>query len=450
DTDTNAEMVENSTVFLLLSSANTSDSQSVQISISQAMALDMKRLEHDINNCDEQGLYILNRKLHEVIKRKGASYKDSAFVDEGINVANQIGIKALIFLLVAVVGGFIVVRAYDILERLHPSPYEMVENTPHNIPISPPGTGYISEPVLDTATLEIVLDQANEGSIDAMYELGHMFLDSHDFELAAYWFKQAANGEHIGATMALGTLYWDGAGHHDFSDRAEAFMWFYKAAELGHANMQNWVAGFYRTGATIQGAMHDGERDANTLEIPRDYDMAMYWYRRAALQGHSGAQTSLGVMYVMGEGTAVDTTQAVYWYRHAAAQGHAIAQGNLGISYILGEGVDQCYQQAAYWFRQSAELDNSPAQVNLAWMYENGHIGPPDLELSFYWNHRAAALGNTIAQNNIGLMYMQGRGVKQCYDQAIYWFRRTAANNCERGIAYLALAYEARYQEQEQ
>jgi hypothetical protein len=41
-------------------------------------------------------------------------------------------------------------------------------------------------------------------------------------------------------------------------------------------------------------------------------------------------------MYASGRGIAKDDTQAVYWFRKAAEQGHAKAQYNLGLMYDYG------------------------------------------------------------------------------------------------------------------
>ena len=65
---------------------------------------------------------------------------------------------------------------------------------------------------------------------------------------------------------------------------------------------------------------------------------AVYWYRKAAEQGHADAQNSLGEMYAKGLGVGEDQAEALYWYRMAAEQGHADAQNNLGQMYQHGEG----------------------------------------------------------------------------------------------------------------
>ena len=62
--------------------------------------------------------------------------------------------------------------------------------------------------------------------------------------------------------------------------------------------------------------------------VPRDYQEAMSWYRKAAEQGHVSAQFSLGFRYATGWGVPRDYREAMSWYRKAAEQGHVSAQNN--------------------------------------------------------------------------------------------------------------------------
>ncbi len=66
------------------------------------------------------------------------------------------------------------------------------------------------------------------------------------------------------------------------------------------------------------------------------------------------AQYNLGYMYANSNGVAKDYTQAVYWYRKAAEQGHAWAQSNLGLMYLKGEGVAEDYILAYKWANLAA------------------------------------------------------------------------------------------------
>jgi len=461
-----AEMIEKCSVFLLLSSADTTNSLNVQMAVSQAMAIGVKRVELKVDENINRTLYVLNHRLHGYIRKKGTSYKDADFVDEGFNIANQVGVKALVLLLIVMVVGFIAVRTFDVLSG--GGAMVMVESPMQNTRPPSQGEVYTPEP---TAYMR-ALERARRGDVDAKYELGRIYTDLWNFESAVYWYREAAEEGHVEATLELGLLHWYGARTNTSSgfigDRIEAIMWFYKAAELGNANMQNLMAGFYRTGAHITAQDNDNNaldlaehlritvvprshttedgtvvtENLRMLEIPQDYNLALYWYRRAAQQGHSAAQTTLGVMYIFGQGVTADPEQAVYWNTLAAIQGEAIAQGNLGISYIQGYGVTQCYQQAEHWFRTSAMQDNTHAQINLAWMYETGLIGSPNPEQAFYWSHRAATLGDNTGQINVGLMYMRGHGVGQCYSQAAYWFRQAAETGCAIGREHLSLMYD--------
>jgi len=47
------------------------------------------------------------------------------------------------------------------------------------------------------------------------------------------------------------------------------------------------------------------------------------------LYGHSGAHNALGEMYNVGEGVDADKTAAVFWWRRAALQGEERAWRNL-------------------------------------------------------------------------------------------------------------------------
>jgi len=64
-----------------------------------------------------------------------------------------------------------------------------------------------------------------------------------------------------------------------------------------------------------------------------DYATALRIIRQIAAQGDATAQTSLGTMYLKGEGVPQDYAEAAKWYRKAADQGNASAQANIGVMY---------------------------------------------------------------------------------------------------------------------
>jgi len=54
-------------------------------------------------------------------------------------------------------------------------------------------------------------------------------------------------------------------------------------------------------------------------------------------------------MYAKGEGVIKNDKLAVYWYTKAAKQGHAGAQHNLGIMYYYGDGVMEDFVASYAW-----------------------------------------------------------------------------------------------------
>ena len=91
--------------------------------------------------------------------------------------------------------------------------------------------------------------------------------------------------------------------------------------------------------------------------------------RPAAEQGNVGAQYSLGLRYLNGEGVLQDHAEAASWFRLAADQGHAGAQSNLGVMYQHGRGVQQDDGEAARWYRLAADQGDASAQFHLGQMY---------------------------------------------------------------------------------
>ena len=86
-----------------------------------------------------------------------------------------------------------------------------------------------------------------------------------------------------------------------------------------------------------------------SMGVPRDYRMALRWLRRAAREGHAGAQVSLGQAYRYGKGVSTDRKVAMQWHRRAAEQGNADAHYHLGVMYAKGQAAPQDYISAHMW-----------------------------------------------------------------------------------------------------
>ena len=97
-----------------------------------------------------------------------------------------------------------------------------------------------------------------------------------------------------------------------------------------------------------------------------EHDEAVEWYRKAADQGHAGAQFRLGDVYLHGPLQDYTTAMAWYWYHRAAVQGHVDAQFELGDLCRAGvppheEAPVACYRKAAWQGDVRAQSTRQPA-----------------------------------------------------------------------------------------
>jgi len=74
--------------------------------------------------------------------------------------------------------------------------------------------------------------------------------------------------------------------------------------------------------------------------------------------------TSLGLMYLKGQGVLKNDKTAVKWFRLAAEQGNAQAQSNLGVMYFKGQGVVQDYVRAHMWSNIAASQGSKEGMQN--------------------------------------------------------------------------------------
>ena len=127
--------------------------------------------------------------------------------------------------------------------------------------------------------------------------------------------------------------------------------------------------------------------------VPRNFERASLWYRKAAEQGNAMAQSRLGSLYRKGQGVPQDNTKAVLWWRKAAEQGDLFAEWSLGNACERGVGVPQDFTQAASSYRRAAEAEDGDAlpKNSLGLLYEEGKGVPQDLSEAYFWTSLAVA-----------------------------------------------------------
>jgi TPR repeat protein len=180
----------------------------------------------------------------------------------------------------------------------------------------------------------------------------------------------------------------------------------------------------------------------------KDYEQAIAWYQKAAEQGNSDAQVTLGLAYASGEGVSQDYVKAFSLFNEAADQKNIRAYFELGVMYANGLGVSQNYSQAASLYTKASSCMYPRAMFNLALLYLQGKGVQRDYaKASFYLmivdrykdykGDDDLQLGETFRQKVPGLLAAAGSELTeaekiQTVDQANKWWKEEGANLIDR------------------
>ena len=200
---------------------------------------------------------------------------------------------------------------------------------------------------------------AEQGNADGQNGLGNCYKNGNgvtkDYNQAVQWYRKASEQGNAIAQYNLGECYYWGYGVT--KDYNQAVQWYRKAAEQGYANAQKSLGGCYYSGSGVtqdfyqavtwyRQAAEQGNAEAFTSlgfcyrfgqGVIKDIYQENLCYDKAAELGDQVAQMFVGDRYCYGyDGFEQDINKAVYWYKKAADQGHPVAKENLfklGISY---------------------------------------------------------------------------------------------------------------------
>ena len=99
----------------------------------------------------------------------------------------------------------------------------------------------------------------------------------------------------------------------------------------------------------------------------------MEWYKKAADQGHTGAQAFLAKLYSGGYGVEQDHSKALKLFRKVAEAGDSYAAKLLGDIYTEGKIVEKDDKLAMEWYRIAASSGNKDAEMELTYLQlQNG------------------------------------------------------------------------------
>lgn len=159
--------------------------------------------------------------------------------------------------------------------------------------------------------------------------------------------------------------------------------------------------------------------------------------RAKAEQGDAQAEFRLASMYGSGSGAPRDYSLALRWYRAAAEQGDPKSEYGVGYLYDTGKGVQQNFSEALRWYQKAADQNNARAQYAIGDLFYDGKGVERDCTKAALWYRRAAENGLPQAQYDLGYMYYYGQGLTQDRDEAIRWFREALKHGDERTREWL-------------
>ena len=177
---------------------------------------------------------------------------------------------------------------------------------------------------------------AEAGDREAQYNLASMYEKKSGRkygEKVYYWLTKSAEQGHILAAYRLGQRYdrmidlptWGDSFQHA---AIEARRWFYEAAVMGHVPAMHEVAKLHAFNITPRGTLR---QDAIKIGgVQSSDEVAILWFKKAALNGYPPAQYTLGMRYrphpvARSMGVERDIVTSYMWYYIAALNGHATA-----------------------------------------------------------------------------------------------------------------------------
>jgi len=239
------------------------------------------------------------------------------------------------------------------------------------------------------------------------------------------------------AQLELGRVYQDGNGVSRNDELAAN--WYRKAADQGNPTAQNNLGIMYRTGSGVE----------------KSKEEAVNWYRRAALQGHASAMFNLGTAYYNGDGVPSSEYRAYDWFLLAQEAGSSSAPdavkrtadeigqkasidalAEIAEMYENGDELPQNRAEAAKWYRKGVDRKDPLAMVRLASLLVNG-VGVPQDYAQALQLCQAAAKEYSPARFCVGYFLQHGLGVKQDAAEAAKWYEKSAAGG--HPPAYMAL-----------
>eukprot|EP01114_Cavostelium_apophysatum_P010160 TRINITY_DN2362_c0_g1_i1.p1 TRINITY_DN2362_c0_g1~~TRINITY_DN2362_c0_g1_i1.p1 ORF type:complete len:372 (-),score=78.37 TRINITY_DN2362_c0_g1_i1:1077-2192(-) len=166
---------------------------------------------------------------------------------------------------------------------------------------------------------------------------------------------------------------------------------------------------------------------ANNLYREQRFNESFPLLQQAAEQDQSEAQFLLATSYREGRGVNQDLDSALYWYKRAAVQGNEVAIMEVAYAYYHGQGVPLNKVESRRWFDLGAEKQIPAALWQGSWLYFSGQGGTKDEKRGIECLKRAAMLEtHTSAMQFYGQMTFDGECTEKNEVEGLRWIEKAA------------------------
>ena len=209
-------------------------------------------------------------------------------------------------------------------------------------------------------------------------------------------------------------------------------------SKLGHCyfllqKYSDAINAFVHAGNNPMGLFYLGKCYQEGKGVNKDPEKAFGYFKKAADLGHAESQEFVATQYYEGKDLEQDYKLAFDYFKKAADQGIVNAQYMTGMMCKNGQGQDKNDDNAYIYFLKAADGKNLKAQYELATLLLEGKVVKHDEEGAFKWYLNAADQGLPEAMLKVAQMY----GKKSNYEPALEWYRKAVeakAPNAEKEL----------------
>ncbi|KAI7887804.1 uncharacterized protein EV154DRAFT_519771 [Mucor mucedo] len=288
-------------------------------------------------------------------------------------------------------------------------------------------------------------EKANNGRLDALYELGSLYMKGKcvqkQIELGHKYVLKAAKEGNIDAQLFLGSFYQKYSVHRDFQ---KSLYWLKQATVVDNRDTVERIK-CYKAHYLIGLVYKRG------LGVPVDLKLALSYFEISSDGDYGIGTLEKGLInYFSGTFGPKQEEEGLRWLRKLARKDSAYAQAELGVRLCQDGSEFQDYKQAMIWLKKAVAYNgNTIAQWGIGNIYKHGWGVEINYAAAIEWYKKAADCDESRAQHALGKMYAEGKGVTQDWEKAVFWYEKAVENdNNPEALYYLSQCYYRGYMDQ--